>query len=147
MTTTIISVDDYFGRWITHPDATDEVMDNAVAFLAKVNSLLQDALDHGVKLSINPHTGDYVSGQTYGGFRPQDCVQGAPTSSHKVGRGVDVCDPNNALDAWLDTFELGYGTNSKLEEFALYREAPEDTPSWLHLTDRAPKSNKRTFKP
>ena len=147
MTTSIISTADYFGKWIDHKDATPEIKQDAEAFLRDVNELLQDALNGGVSLVINPHTGNYVSGQTYGGFRPQDCKQGAPQSSHKVGRGVDVYDPHNDLDGWLCVYEAGGGANNKLKHFGLYREAPEDTVGWLHLTNRAPKSGKQTFNP
>lgn len=149
MTTTIISIDDYFSCWITHPDVTPDRMAKAVKLLPKVNGLLQDALDKQVPLNINPVTGTYVSGRKngYGGFRPQDCPQGATKSAHKDGRGVDVYDFGDALDEWLDSFETGNGGNTKLEEFGLYREAPYATESWLHLSDRAPGSGHRTYDP
>lgn len=149
MSTSIVSVDDLFGCWVTHPDATAERVANATLFLPKVNMLLQDAIDDGVPLKINPNTQNYVGGahNGFGGFRPQNCAQGAPGSSHKQGRGVDMFDPHNALDTWLDKFEVGFGHNTKLASYSLYREAPEDTISWCHLTDRAPDSKKNTFKP
>jgi len=57
----------------------------------------------------------------------------------KNGRGVDIYDPENALDNWL--------TDAILERHGLFRESPLHTPRWCHLTDRAPKSGKRTFLP
>lgn len=134
-----ISLEDYFGPWATSVDATVERIDNAERLLEKVNTLLAAAESDGVPVRVNPNTNSRVSGEKYGGFRPQDCPQGAPHSSHKDGCGVDVFDPINELDMWL--------TDDKLEKFGLYREAPTATPHWCHLTDRAPHSGRRTFLP
>jgi hypothetical protein len=60
---------------------------------------------------------------------------------------VDVYDPKDRIDGWLDTFEAPDGMNTKLEERALYREHPSATPGWCHLTTRPPGSRKRTFYP
>lgn len=90
-------------------------------------------------MRINPRTHTYVAGETYGGFRPQDCPQGAPHSSHKQGQAVDIYDPDNALD--------NYVTDAILEAYGLYREAPSATLRWCHLSDRPPGSGKRTFQP
>lgn len=135
----MITIEDYFGPWMNHADADVRRKANAQTLLAKVNALLEDAEAAGVELKVNPITGTLVSGQTFGGFRPQSCPQGAPTSSHKEGRGVDVVDRSGALDDWI--------TDATLEHHGLYREHPEDTPNWCHLTDRAPGSGRRTFKP
>ena len=135
----IISLSDYFGPWANHPDATDDRKAAAQTMLDAVNGLLEEAEANGVDLQVNPHTQTYVSGETYGGFRPQDCPQGAPHSSHKEARAVDVYDPTNQLDNWL--------TDARLEAHGLYREAPGSTKSWCHLTDRAPGSRQRTFQP
>lgn len=135
----MILIEDYFGKWECSPDATPERVENAKVLLSKVNPLLNRAFDSGVQLHINPNTKTHVAGNTYGGFRPQDCPQGAPHSSHKDGRAVDVFDPFNELDNWL--------TDKLLEEFGLYRESPLATKSWCHLTDKAPGSGKRTFTP
>lgn len=135
----MITLMQYFGRWMSCPDATDERKLAATNMLLKVNNLLSYAMSQGVALHENPMTESEVSGETYGGFRPQSCPQGAPESSHKVGRGVDVFDPRNDLDNWL--------TDEILERFGLYREAPESTTHWCHLTDRAPHSGHRTFLP
>lgn len=135
----MISLPEYFGPWEDSPDATDERHQAALAMLEKVNPLLEEAETNGVELKINPHTGTLVSGQTYGGFRPQDCPQGAPHSSHKEARAVDVYDPSGALDRWL--------TDELLEKHGLYRESPDATSGWCHLSDKAPGSGKRTFHP
>jgi hypothetical protein len=135
----MITIANYFGPWLNHPDATDERKANAQALLDRVSNLLDDAFLYYVDLVDNPVTGTLISGKTYGGFRPQDCPQGAPNSSHKVGRGVDIYDPQNYLDNWI--------TDAILEKHGLYREAPLYTPRWCHLTDRAPGSGKRSFMP
>lgn len=134
-----ISFEQYFGPWIDNADATDERKANARVMLVAVNNLLDEAAQDGVPCPVNPATGSQVSGQTLGGFRPQNAAQGAPQSSHKQGMAVDVFDPTNALD--------NYVTDEILEAFDLYREAPASTPHWIHLTTRAPGSGRRTFMP
>lgn len=137
----MITIEQYFGKWADHPDATPERKASAVALLETVNALFDAAADDpdGPELRINPKTDTQVSGTQYGGFRPKNCPEGSAHSSHKEGRGVDVYDPSNQLDDWLD--------DAKLERFGLYREHPSKTPHWCHLTDRAPGSGKRTFMP
>ena len=134
-----ITYEQYFGKWLGHKDVTSVREDNARKFLPMVNSLLLDAQANGVKLYFNLATGSGVSGSQYGGFRPQSCPQGAPNSSHKEARGIDIYDPENLLDEWL--------TDGILGAHGLYREHPDDTDTWCHVTDRAPRSGKRTFKP
>ena len=75
------------------------------------------------------------------------CIRDSLHSSHKEARAVDVYDPSDRLDEWLDTFEHGDGDNTRLEQHGLYREAPASTPTWCHLTTRAPHSGRRTFAP
>lgn len=65
-------------------------------------------------------------------------VAGAPNSSHIEGRAVDV-ERTPALEKFC--------TEANLERFGLYMEDLAFTKSWIHLTDRAPASGKRTFKP
>ena len=141
MTTSIVSIPDYFGPWSLHADVTMQVMSDAMDFLPKVNALLQEAIDGGVVLEINPRTKTYVAGETYGGFRPQSCPQGAPASSHKVGRGIDIYDPENELDGFLMLHQ------KLLKDRELFIEAPESTPRWTHITNRPPNSGKTVFNP
>lgn len=151
-----ISIEDYFGPWIDHSDATPMRKESAAEMLSKVNALLQIAEAEGVQLHKNPVTGTLVSGEKYGGFRPKTCPQGAEHSTHKEGRGVDIFDSHNDLDNWLTTFDADGGArNSMLESCGLYREHPDSTylgsdgkpHPWCHLSDRAPGSGRRTFKP
>lgn len=133
----MITLRDYFGPWIGHRDATPDRKAAAILMLSKVNALLKQAT--GLSLRENPVTGTMVSGLDLGGFRPQACLVGAKTSSHKEGRGVDVYDPDNHLDQWI--------TDAVLEAHDLYRESPAMTDGWVHLTDRPPSSKHRTFLP
>ena len=135
----MITLDQYFGIYANHPDAGPGMYNNAESMLERVNRLLHEASNQGVPPRTNPATNSQVSGETNGGFRPQDCPIGAPKSSHKQARAVDVYDPDNQLDDWL--------TDDILTEYGLYREHPDDTPHWCHLSDKAPGSGKRTFHP
>lgn len=111
----------------------------------------QGDADSGFTRPTCPNTGTEVSGSKGGsgdgGFRLESATTGRSHSSHKEARGVDQFDPRNKLDEWLDQFEDGRGGNSKLEEYGLYREAPDSTENWCHLTTRAPGSGHRTFNP
>lgn len=120
-------------------EASLDVQDNARLLLDKVNTLLLAADSAGLDLPINNKTRSRISGENEGGFRLQNCCQGSVLSSHKEGKGVDVYDPDGTLDAWLD--------DDKLETFSLYREHPDSTRGWCHLTTRAPHSGRRTFYP
>ena len=135
----MITIEEYFGPWLDHADVTDQVRVDAQAMLDKVNVCLADAESAGAPVQINPNTGSCVSGQTYGGFRPQDCPIGAAHSSHKLGRAVDIYDPAGDLDSWLN--------DARLEQYGLYREAPASTRGWCHLSDKSPGSGIRTFQP
>jgi hypothetical protein len=100
---------------------------------------------------IDPDTGNEISGSRGGngdgGFRVPTS-DGAKNSAHKEARAVDDYDPKNDFDDWLTLFDKEDGRyNEKLEKNGLYREHPSTTPTWCHLTTRAPASGKRTFYP
>lgn len=135
----MITLDQYFGCYAKHPDATAGKWAVADIMLDKVNRLLEAAAECGLHLPVNPRTGSQISGGENGGFRPNVCSVGAALSKHKQGHAVDVYDPGDHLDKWL--------TDDLLKEFGLWREHPDDTPNWIHLQDTPPKSGKRTFKP
>lgn len=92
---------------------------------------------------ICPNTGTSVSGSKGGagdgGFRLSTSTTGSARSSHKEAKAVDIYDPKNELDDLI--------TDALLTAYNLYREHPDDTPGWCHLTTRPPKSGLRTFKP
>lgn len=137
----MITLSQYFGPHWESPDATDERKANAERLLAMCEKLEFLALADGVEFPDNPATGSGVSGLTYGGFRPQDCPQGAPHSSHKEGLAVDRYDPAGAIDQWcLDHLD-------DLEACGIYIESPKHTPRWSHWQIRAPKSGNRVFIP
>lgn len=135
----MISLTDYIGPHGASPDWTSDRQAAAEAMLEKIKPLLEEAEAHGVELEMNPKTQSLVSGLKFGGFRPQDCPEGAPHSSHKEGRAVDIYDPHGDLDRWI--------TDLLLKKYDLYRESPLATVGWCHLTDRAPPSGRRTFPP
>ncbi len=140
----MITGDEYFGPWKDHPDATEERRQNAILLLHACSALEYFALRDGIEFPDNPHTGSGVSGKTYGGFRPQDCPQGAPQSSHKEGMAVDRYDPEDLIDKWcMAHSEVG----GLLESCGIYIEHPSKTDGWSHWSTRRPKSGKRVFYP
>ena len=142
----MITIEQYFSK-----PHIDQHTINADVLLGHVNALCAEAEADGVERCVDPDTGTEISGAKGGdgdgGFRTPGSRTGAPESSHKKAAGVDVCDPSNALDRWIDLYELPNGDNSKLKAYGLYREAPDATPGWCHLTTRAPGSGRRTFRP
>ena len=134
-----ITLAQYAGIHSTNPDWTLVRTQNAVNLLTAVNSLLDMLVGLGVPMPINPATKSQISGQTFGGFRPECCQQGAPNSSHKDAKGIDLFDPHEDIDDAI--------TDAMLTMFGLYREAPSATKGWCHLTTRAPKSGHRSFLP
>ena len=114
---------------------------NAELLLEAVNSLEPLMEADGVIWKVNPSTGSQVSGKTYGGFRPQECPQGAPFSNHKQGKAVDIYDPDNEIDAWCKAHPR------ELERLGLYMEISDATPGWAHFQSVAPKSGNLFFYP
>lgn len=150
----MITITQYF----TNP-TTGELKPHTPAHEAAARDVLErrEALrdefraETGRGLVICPNTGTEISGSKDGagdgGFRLHNANTGSPNSSHKQAMAVDDYDPGNELDRWLDQFEDGRGGNSKLEQHGLYREHPDATPGWCHLTTRRPGSGRRTFVP
>lgn len=137
----MITLADYFGKWLDHPDATGTRQDNARRLLAACAALEAEMIAAGVVFPINPKTGSGVSGTEYGGFRPQCCEIGAEHSSHKEGRAVDRYDPYGDIDDWLICHK------DSLENHGLHIEHPLATLGWSHWTDRAPLSGRVIFFP
>lgn len=144
----MITTEQYF-QGKPHTQRNEE---DAKDLLGRVNALKAEyEAATGRASDIDPDTGTEISGKKGGhgdgGFRVQTSVSGKPDSSHKEARGVDASDQDNGFDAWLDQFEDGRGGNTKLEQYGLYREHPDYTITWCHLTTRAPHSGRRTFIP
>ena len=136
-----VTVEDYFGPWLDHKDVTAAVRVAAEDLVARVNAVCDAAYSDGVDFALNPKTNSYISGATLGGFRPQDCLQGAPNSSHKMGQGIDIFDPRHKIAPWFQRHP------ALLRAHGLAMEHPAATPSWCHLTSRMPKSGKTVFMP
>lgn len=123
------------------PDWTSARQAKAAILLEACAALETEMVADGVDFPINPATGSGVSGQTFGGFRPQDCPQGAPNSSHKEGQAVDRYDPLNEIDDWC------MAHLDRLEAHGIYIEHPSATNHWSHWTTRRPGSGNRAFYP
>lgn len=137
----MITIEQYFGKWIDHQDATEARKGNAKRLVIACEMLSAIAASDGVVFPTNPATKSGVSGQQYGGFRPQDCPIGAPHSSHKEGMAVDRFDPLNLIDDWcMDNLD-------KLALCGIYIEHPDATKHWSHWTIRPPLSGNRVFRP
>lgn len=138
----MITFDHVVGKWADSCDLTAQRVANITgSLLPAVNHLLAWMIGDGITPKINPATRTYVSGQQYGGFRPQSCPEGAPHSAHKEGLAVDLYDPDGAIDAWCLT------NLDKLEGCGIYIEHPDATRGWSHWTTRAPASGRRVFHP
>lgn len=137
----MITFDQYFAGWLTHPDATSERKQNAEELLLTVAKLMDVATLAGIDFPVNPNTQSQVSGCTFGGFRPQSCCQGSTHSAHKEGQAVDVYDPEGYIDDWcMENLE-------QLEACGIYLEHPASTKGWSHWGTRKPASGKRVFYP
>lgn len=143
----MITLEEYVGSHAASPDWTPERQANAVLLLAACDRLRNCMEADGVVFLVNPKTGDCVGGQLhgYGGFRPQDCPQmkpqGALHSNHKEGLAVDNYDPDNAIDDYLMAHQ------SLLEDYGIYIEHPDSTPTWSHWSIKAPGSGHHVFYP
>jgi hypothetical protein len=140
----MISKGQYLGLYSTSPDLTPARLANIDRLLIFVNRLMMIGIQEGVLFPINKKTGSQISGETYGGFRPQSCTEGALHSSHKEGQAVDLFDPAGNIDAWLQTSKAA---KSLYEQLGIYFEHPDSTPGWSHWTIRAPLSGNRFFRP
>jgi hypothetical protein len=138
---TYFTTEDYFGPWLGHADLTLEVHQAAEDLLRRVNLVCEICDMAGVDFPLNPKTKSYVSGEKYGGFRPQEAKVGAPGSAHKTGQAVDIYDPHHEIAVWFQKHP------AILKEHGLAMEHPDATPVWCHLTSRLPKSGKTVFRP
>lgn len=137
----MITLDQYVGPHAKSPDWTPERQENAKRLLEACAGLEVEMTLDGVPFPDNPATKSGVSGQTFGGFRPQNCPQGAANSSHKLGLAVDRYDPHGEIDVWLMAHQ------DRMEVYGIYIEHPSATPGWSHWTIKAPGSGRRVFYP
>jgi hypothetical protein len=137
----MITPDQYVGTWASSADWDSERQLNASILLMKCSDLETEMIADGVGFPDNPITKSGVSGETYGGFRPQSCPIGAPNSNHKKGFAVDRYDPYGLIDAWCMAHQ------DKLRECGVFIEHPDSTPGWSHWASVPPPSGKTVFYP
>lgn len=137
----MITLTQYVGPHRESPDWTPAREQAATKLLAACCALEVEMARGGVSFPDNPATKSGVSGLTFGGFRPQDCPQGAANSSHKEGAAVDRYDPRGEIDAWC------LAHLDRLAFHGIYIEDPAFTVGWSHWTIRPPRSGKRAFQP
>jgi hypothetical protein len=137
----VITKEQYIGVWSGSPDWTPERQGNADVLLAAVAALEAEMVTDGVVFPDNPKTGSGVSGEVYGGFRPQSCPIGAPHSNHKEGRAVDRFDPGEHIDDWCMAHQ------DRLKFHGIYIEHPSATPGWSHWQSVPPGSGHTVFYP
>lgn len=140
----MINLSDYFGKFSSSPDLTDERRENAMRLIVACSNLESLAKIDGIRFPDNSATKTGVSGSVYGGFRPQDCSIGAAHSAHKEGLAVDRYDPTGEIDKWC---LLNSGKDGKLEQCGIYIEHPSKTRGWSHWSIKAPASGHRVFYP
>lgn len=144
-----ITVDDFFGKYGDHPDATSSRRRAAARWLDQVNVALLLAEKDGVRLRVNPVTRSYIAGSGNGGFRPLDCPIGAAKSGHKMllvdgvlRVALDGYDPEQELSAWSRANE------ARLEAIGvLAMEDPRWTPTWCHWQNYAVPSGRFCYVP
>lgn len=144
----MITKEQYFGAKPHSPEQEAAAED----LIERVNALIDEAEAAGAfSRNTDPDTGSEISGSKGGagdgGFRLPTSTTGSKKSSHKEATGVDVYDSTDRLDEWLDTFDDDDGENEMLEKHGLYRESPNWTVGWTHLSTRPPGSGRRTFTP
>lgn len=137
----MIILTQYAGKWRNAPDWTSTVEANALRLLTCCNALEAEMAADGVRFPDNPKTKNGISGELYGGFRPQACPIGAPASNHKQGLAVDRYDPDGAIDAWCMAHQ------DRLASHGIWIEHPDATPGWSHWASAPPKSGNRVFRP
>lgn len=123
----------YKGRDIQNrEELTDEIRENAVDVVGRVNDLLQRA---------NLKSISAVSS----GWRPKGVndatANAAKGSKHLTGQAVDIADPDRTLAGWCaDNTDV-------LDDVGLWIESPQYTPTWVHFQSVPPKSGRRIFIP
>ena len=120
----MITVDDYLNHWREHyPQAevpanelTDDMLMDAQVIVDKANQLLVE-FGHDLPLSS--------------GWRPREVNKlipgAAPHSNHMFGRAIDIADPGNALDGWINA------NPEILADLDVFRESPDKTKGWVHI--------------
>lgn len=124
----------YMGRDKAYPgELTDALRSNAQATVEKANKLIYLYCDS---------TGNCEPG-VRSGWRPPEVnavVPGAASHSrHMTCEAIDLSDNSHKLKDWCSK------NLDVLEELDLWMEAPECTPTWLHVQTKPPASGHRVF--
>lgn len=134
----VIKLEDYItasGKYkdrLDNPELTEEVKDNAVILLNKVNQLLDELKITKVTVSS--------------GFRPSAvnaATKGAAKKSlHMTGHAIDILDIDNKLGKLILT------QPDLLKKYGLWMEDISATPTWCHLDDSTTRKDRelRVFK-
>lgn len=142
----MISKAQYIGVHVNSSDLTPARLANIDKLLRAVNRLMMEGVKCGVIFPTNKATKSQVSGETFGGFRPQSCKIGAPHSAHKDGLAVDIYDPLGAIDTWvMQSKEAKAIFENPLVD--MYFEHPSATVGWSHWSIKRPPSGNRFFYP
>jgi hypothetical protein len=138
-----LTLEQYAGPYLAHPDFTTERRANATHMIECVNAVIGMAEADGIVFETNPHTGCLISGDGNGGFRPQSCRIGAPDSAHKQGQGIDIRDTAGRHFArWC------LQNVARLKAAGICAiENPRWTPTWVHLQTRPVPSGHFAFIP
>ncbi len=128
-----ITLDEYFmGRREQYPkDFTQDIQQNAIELLRRVNGLLAELGINKVNISS--------------GWRPpaeNNKYKGAKSSAHLLGMAVDIKDPSNKQLA-----NKILSNKNLLDKYDLYMENPRYTSTWVHLQSRRVPSGNRVFIP
>lgn len=110
------------GRDTKYP-TTEQMEADAAVLCFRVNSLLAEYLASG---------GSYAGISS--GYRPGKynvAAGGSLTSTHLVCQAVDIFDPGDKFDTWLDA-----KGDAILAKYQLCREPPSHTKGWVHLDIR-----------
>lgn len=124
-----VSKAQYLGIYAKSKDLTPARLANVDRLLKASNRLMQFCQSHGVDFKVNPKTGSCISGETNGGFRPQDCKIGSPKSGHKEALCIDFYDPVGEIDTFLMT---NPEAQALAKELGFYFEHPSATIGWSH---------------
>ena len=120
---------------IKFEDLTPEMKADSQDLLEKVNLLLMDFYKDYPDAAIRKVNSGYR--------RAEDNASagGSKKSKHMLCQAIDLSDSDEKLDRWLTLLP------EKLIKYDLYREHPDHTKNWCHLSNIPPKSKKRTFFP
>lgn len=134
-----ITTEGYFGRMSFTIKPSDEVINNAVELLVRVNALLSVINESypGMPAAMQPHVNSGWRSAAYNATIPNASAH----SKHITGQAIDLSDPDGELD------DLLLNHPNLLELAGLWQEHPLATKGWTHIQSVPPKSGNRTFYP